>query len=214
MVDSALARPALLPARADLCLDYANTRYWRGTEPVTEELHTLEDVLAWHAAREVLPADAIAAMASWWQARPRLAEAAFGEAIALREALYRTFSAAAAGTAPDGTDVDALNGVLAHTPARVRLCPAAAGYAWQVARLRPATSDLLAPVLWSAADLLTHPRLARLRRCANDKCLYLFVDDSRNGMRRWCSMSTCGNRAKAHRHYAKHRPASTGDDIC
>jgi predicted RNA-binding Zn ribbon-like protein len=62
-------------------------------------------------------------------------------------------------------------------------------------------------VLWSAADLLTGARLARIRRCANDRCLYLFVDDSRNGTRRWCSMSMCGNRAKAHRHYVKSRQA-------
>jgi predicted RNA-binding Zn ribbon-like protein len=42
-----------------------------------------------------------------------------------------------------------------------------------------------------------------VRECANDKCLWLFLDDSKNGTRRWCSMSACGNRAKAHRHYAR-----------
>ena len=61
----------------------------------------------------------------------------------------------------------------------------------------------LAPVLWSAGDLLTGGRLDRVRRCANPDCGWLFVDDSRAGKRRWCSMSSCGNRAKARRHYHK-----------
>ncbi len=200
---SALARPTLLPARADLCIDYANTLYWRGTESTTEELLGLSDVLAWQETKQVMPADIVAAMKAWWDERPRQADGAFAEALALREALYRIFSATAMSATPAVTDIEALNQALAHTPPRTQLRHTDTGYAWQVAKLRPAVSDLLAPVLWSAADLLTNARLARVRRCANDKCLYLFVDDSRNGTRRWCSMSMCGNRAKAHRHYAK-----------
>jgi predicted RNA-binding Zn ribbon-like protein len=50
---------------------------------------------------------------------------------------------------------------------------------------------------------LAGPRLDRVRRCANPECGWLFLDDSRAGKRRWCSMSSCGNRAKARRHYHK-----------
>ncbi|MCF8468287.1 MAG: CGNR zinc finger domain-containing protein, partial [Sneathiella sp.] len=32
--------------------------------------------------------------------------------------------------------------------------------------------------------------------CASDDCDLYFVNLSRNGRRRWCSMATCGNRAK------------------
>ncbi|HEX2890104.1 CGNR zinc finger domain-containing protein [Vineibacter terrae] len=207
MVASALERPTLLPARPDLCLDYANTRYWRGTEPATEELRTFDDVLAWHGSKQIVAADAMAALAAWWRERPRQADGAFAEALALREALYRIFSATSQAAQPSETDLDALNRALARTPSRAHLRHTDTGYAWQVPRLRPAVTDLLAPVLWSAADLLTNSRLARVRRCANDKCLFLFVDDSRNGTRRWCSMSMCGNRAKAHRHYVKTKQA-------
>jgi predicted RNA-binding Zn ribbon-like protein len=66
---------------------------------------------------------------------------------------------------------------------------------------------LLAPVLWSAGDLLAGPRLDRVRRCANPECGWLFFDDSRAGKRRWCSMQACGNRAKARRHYHRSREA-------
>src|SRR5262249_49648056 len=105
MVASALARPVLLPARADLCLDYANTLYWRGSEPPTEEFHRLGDVLAWHASREIVPADVVSAMTTWWDERPRQAEAAFASALALREALYRIFSATSGGEMPAAGDL-------------------------------------------------------------------------------------------------------------
>ncbi|MET7618941.1 CGNR zinc finger domain-containing protein [Streptomyces sp. NPDC005408] len=45
----------------------------------------------------------------------------------------------------------------------------------------------------------------RIRACAHEACVLHFFDTSRNGTRRWCSMSACGNRAKASRHYARNR---------
>jgi predicted RNA-binding Zn ribbon-like protein len=61
---------------------------------------------------------------------------------------------------------------------------------------------------WEAA--VDHLRLLRerpdrVRRCAHPACVLWFYDTSRNGTRRWCSMETCGNRAKAGRHYARAR---------
>jgi predicted RNA-binding Zn ribbon-like protein len=190
----------LLFVRPDLCLDFANTRYWRGTDPPTEELNGPGNVLAWIAARGVSEAQD-----AWKEQPDAVAARAFEAALELREALYRIFSAAAAGIPAAEADLDMLNQALAGTPPRTRLRHTPAGYAWEVTELKPTVANLLAPVLWSAGDLLGSARLARVRRCANDKCLYLFADDSRNGTRRWCSMSTCGNRAKAHRHYHRTR---------
>ncbi|MCZ0991112.1 CGNR zinc finger domain-containing protein [Streptomyces diastatochromogenes] len=47
-----------------------------------------------------------------------------------------------------------------------------------------------------ALDLITSPALDRVRDCAGPTCGALFLDTSRPGTRRWCSMDTCGNRAK------------------
>jgi len=60
----------------------------------------------------------------------------------------------------------------------------------------------------SAGDLLLGPKLARVRQCANPACRFLFLDDSKAGNRRWCSMAACGNRAKAHRHYLRRKAPS------
>ena len=43
----------------------------------------------------------------------------------------------------------------------------------------------------------------RLRPCANEECLLFLIDRSRAGTARWCSMSGCGNRMKARRHYSR-----------
>jgi predicted RNA-binding Zn ribbon-like protein len=45
----------------------------------------------------------------------------------------------------------------------------------------------------------------RIRRCDHPACVLYFYDTSRNGTRRWCSMDGCGSRAKAARHYQRHR---------
>ena len=51
----------------------------------------------------------------------------------------------------------------------------------------------------------------RLRICANETCRWVFYDDSRTGRRKWCDMSTCGNRAKAARHRARQGEAAEVD---
>jgi predicted RNA-binding Zn ribbon-like protein len=43
----------------------------------------------------------------------------------------------------------------------------------------------------------------RIRRCEHPECVLWYFDSSRSGTRRWCSMSVCGNRAKATRHYRR-----------
>jgi CGNR zinc finger len=56
-------------------------------------------------------------------------------------------------------------------------------------------------------DLLQSPHLHLhlLRRCHGPGCGWLFLDRTRSHTRRWCSSSDCGNRARARRHYARHR---------
>ena len=55
-----------------------------------------------------------------------------------------------------------------------------------------------------------HPE--RIRICDNDRCRWVFFDASRTGRRRWCDMSTCGNRAKAARHRARTKGELTDDE--
>jgi predicted RNA-binding Zn ribbon-like protein len=74
-------------------------------------------------------------------------------------------------------------------------------------RLEITSGDGLAAPLhaavWQAAELLVSPALPRVRACPGSGCGWLFLD--RSGRRRWCTMGTCGNRAKARRFAARHR---------
>jgi len=60
-------------------------------------------------------------------------------------------------------------------------------------------------IVRSAANLLTSEETSSIRECASETCSWLFVDRSRTRRRRWCDMSTCGNRAKARRHYQRRK---------
>lgn len=195
--------PAVALFADDLCLAYVNTRYWRGSPKPTEELNDINNVLAWSEA--ALPATIPLARqcAAHWVAPAANGTLAFAAAIGLREVLYRVMRTTADQLTPD---LASLNLALRQAAPRQTLAPAAAGFGWTIDPPEtPSVAVLLSPVLWSAADLLAGPRRTRLRACANPNCGYLFIDDSKSANRRWCTMATCGNRAKAHRHYLKSR---------
>jgi len=199
----------LVPAPPDtLAIDFANTRYWRGSPSPTETLSGLSDLLDWAATTALVAPTTLVRLRTTWDARPADADAVFAEALTLREAVFRGLAAASAGGVPNPADLAVLNAALADAPARRRLRQSPSGRGWEVDVMAPRAASLLAPVLWSGADLLLGPKLARVRQCANPACGFLFLDDSKAGNRRWCSMAACGNRAKAHRHYLR-RKAST-----
>src|ERR687898_229480 len=53
--------------------------------------------------------------------------------------------------------------------------------------------------------LLTSPKLGRVKLCAGEGCGWVFLDESRNGSRRWCDSRDCGNRERVRRHLARKR---------
>jgi predicted RNA-binding Zn ribbon-like protein len=183
----------------DTCLAYANTRMYRGAPGPVDELRTVDDLVT---KLPGLSAAARAALTTWAAAQPEAAAALLANAIALRELVFRLFAAVAAGTQAAEADLALLNTALAAAPPRVHLARLGETYAWQ-ADAMPTAPSLLAPILWSAADLLVQAPHRRIRICANPDCGWLFIDASKNGTRRWCDMSSCGNRAKARRHYEK-----------
>ncbi len=194
----------VVPAPADaLAIDFANTRYWRGSPVPTETLSGMPDLLDWAASTALVPAAALERFRAVWTRDADQAGRAFTQAMAWREATFRGLAAASSGSAPMRGDIRLLNDALAEAPARQRVSASERG--WEVGVLPPKAAALLAPVLWSAGDLLLGPKLARVRQCANPACLFLFLDESKGGNRRWCTMAGCGNRAKAHRHYLRHR---------
>ena len=116
--------------------------------------------------------------------------------------------AALAGDGPlPQTELDTVNRLLHPLLSRLKLVPGDGALCWSWAGPATAWDRVLAPVARSAVDLLTSPEVPRLRECASGNCSWLFVDRSRSHRRRWCDMKTCGNRAKARRHYRRQKKA-------
>jgi len=65
--------------------------------------------------------------------------------------------------------------------------------------------QLIEPIAESAAELLSDGDLSLVKKCENAACILFFYDNTKNHARRWCSMSDCGNRAKAAAHYRRKR---------
>ncbi len=203
-----------------LCLDFANTADWHaGAQPV-ELLTRYDDLLAWGVRVGVLEAETAARLRDGAARHPDDAERVRQGAVALREAVYRAFVAVAGGQTPDAADMERINAALVRAMVHIRVTRDGDDFAWgwaddtdgaDGADNAPALDRMLWPVARSAAELLTAPRdeRDRVRQCeSDDGCGWLFVDTTRNRSRRWCSMESCGNRAKARRHYARHRPPS------
>ena len=197
------SRNLIVAPRRDLGLEFANTLAWRGSVP-TESLNGVGDLINWMAANRVLSERATGELGKWFEAHPAEAAKVFDAAIELRETIYRLLRSVAAHSLPAREDLRRLNGALGEAAPRTILERGEHGFGWRV-EARPTVAGLLAPILWSAADILVGPDSARVRQCANERCLWLFLDDSKNGSRRWCSMQACGNRAKAHRHYLRQK---------
>jgi predicted RNA-binding Zn ribbon-like protein len=104
----------------------------------------------------------------------------------LREAIYVIASGGESNMARE-----TLNTVAAMPAAKPRLTPSG-----QLER-HGSARNLLATIAREAIELLGSAECERIRQCDGDGCSLLFLDLSRTGERKWCSMSGCGNRAKA-----------------
>ncbi len=189
--------------RRDLAIEFANTLMWRGSAPA-ESLQTAGDVIAWLSANQAVPTGALDDLSRWFDAHPEHAATFLRDAIQIREAIYRLLHGIATAATPDTADLHQLNNALRASPPRELIERTDGSYGWRI-EAKPVAPEILAPMLWSAADVIVGPDSARVRECANHRCLWLFLDDSKNGSRRWCSMQMCGNRAKARRHYQRHK---------
>ena len=192
-----------------LCLDFANT--WSDRErPDTDHLQEYSDLLAFARQTGALSGAAEGRLAGHAAGDPQAAAAAVEVARGLREDLYRIFSAVAASQAPAEPDLERLNAALPGAFSRLRLQSQKDDLVWTWSAPDDPLEAPLWPVLRSAAELLTAEERKLVRECAGTACTWLFLDHSRNRSRRWCSMETCGNRAKAQRHYR--RRSETGQD--
>jgi len=163
-----------------LCLDFIRTLRYRATPSQTEELPDGEAWGAW--------IDRFGPFSS--PVRPVSSD----DARTVRDAIHELLTASVRPSTRQRLNR------FAALPVPAPSLTASGELRWQASD--PA-SAMLALLARDALDLVTSPEFARVRRCAGPRCGALFLDTSRPGTRRWCSMEVCGNQAKKSTYRAK-----------
>jgi predicted RNA-binding Zn ribbon-like protein len=183
-----------------VALDFTNTVTWRRWGLARERLESYGDLLKWSEHAGSLETAVLVALRKLSRDRPRAAGAAHRDALRARVELHALFVALATGQRTPARVMASVSrrsrGVMSHLALRFLRGRVTVGWD-DVLRLdRP-----LWPILKAAIELVSSAELGRLRLCANPDCGWVFLDQSRKGNRRWCSMRECGSRAKARAYY-------------
>jgi predicted RNA-binding Zn ribbon-like protein len=189
----------------DLCLDYVNTvDTWQRTDRV-DYLSDYQALVAWAARAGALPTSQAERLLDGAATRQPQAHRVHVRAVALRDALFHVLVPGKRRTAESWLEI--VNEELESAMRALRLRPAQSGYEL-VSTSGDELDQMLWPVLRAATQLATSPGLERVRSCPGEDCGWLFLDTSKAGRRRWCSMAICGNRMKTRRHRARARLAT------
>ena len=191
-----------------LGLDFVNTLDWRGRAQRIDYLSDYGGLLAWWVWMGLVKPREKDALARKAAGSPQEAEQAAARAVELREALYRVFTALSMGRQPGPGDLEVLAPRLAWSLAGIRLSFGDNALAKEYEDQDDSLDWPLKPVVRSALEVLTSVDPDRIKVCGDPECGWLFWDQSKNKSRRWCSMSDCGNRAKAGRFYRKSKTGS------
>ena len=192
----------------DLALDFTNTVSWDGDTLRGDQLNSYRDLVRWSREAGILAEERSAPLLAAAERQPEQARASWQAARAARSLIHELFSALAHGEAAPPQRLEELSAAVASAYAASRILPdkSGVGFVREWASGPDDFAQLLRPVLAAAGRLLLSERRRPIvRACANEHCGWLFLDTSRNHMRRWCDMRVCGSRAKARRHYARSR---------
>jgi predicted RNA-binding Zn ribbon-like protein len=201
LMETPVARSPLTDLRivgGNLALDFVNTRGGPRHGPADSEwLSSYEDFAAWSSRAGLADPSTPPG-----ETAPRAALlAAFARVQACRDDMYEIFLALADGSAPPEAALRRIQLAYVEALAHGQLTRGTQGCAWTW----DPGSGPLAP-LWSvvaaAVELLTHGPADRIKSC--HACRFMFIDQSKNSSRRWCSMDDCGKAAKIAR-YLQHR---------
>ncbi len=182
-------------------LDFVNTLEF-SRQGASDELDSAERALDWLCRHDLLHHEAREAELLRCQASPQASLRLLGRLRRVRTAMRELLEAAAQRRPPALAELAEINRVLrAHYV--YELAPSPDGVSMEHRHQGDPIDGALARLAESLARELIQGHPERLRLCQNSDCRWVFADTSRTGRRKWCDMSTCGNRAKVARHRAR-----------
>lgn len=187
--------------RLEDTFDFLNTDDTENGFPL-ERLATLDSALTWFVERGVIHLEGADRQRTVAEADPASAVRDLARVHAVRGALREVAEAVAEHRAPRDGALDTVNRAL-HARQVIELLPAPDGVSVDHRHVGDPIDDALARLADPLVAELTSGHPERIRICDSHTCSWLFYDTSPTRRRRWCDMSTCGNRAKAARHRAR-----------
>jgi len=175
-------------------IDFANSGQRFGKDG--EGLEKLDELLSFLKSMEHLHEDQASSYHMYLFQDPDRCEQLMAELREIRGRFTSALDQAANGWPIDPSFVGELNDILSRYQTRLQMLPSEGGYELKVELVDEGPEQLLYPILKDMAEFLASEQLDKICKCASDTCELYFINQSRNGRRRWCSMSTCGNRAK------------------
>lgn len=207
MRNGARSRPQLLirteRVGGDISLDFVNTVTWDVDGLSSERLLRYRDLVRWAREAGLLSGEQSAVLLEAGERRSDAAQLELDRAMRARQLIREVFHGHVGPAGAPSDALDALSVEIAHALGSARIVQRPGAFIRVWAAEPDDLGQVIRPILASAAELLLGERVHRVRECANPHCSWLFLDESRNGMRRWCDMRVCGNRLKARRHYAR-----------
>jgi predicted RNA-binding Zn ribbon-like protein len=180
-----------------LCLDFINTVDNRMKTPTLDYLSGFKDLLQWYGHTRALSPKIIHTLERLAKDYPQKAALVFEKSMLLRELLHRLFTAMMAGKQPAAGDLIQFNSYIGEAYANIEIAWSAG--AGKLQFNAPALEQVYWWLVKSAVDAFTAIKPTQIKECP--ACGWVFLDKSRNGSRKWCSMSTCGDVDKVTRNY-------------
>ena len=200
--DASVWKGGFLFVGHDLALDFLNTRPVQDGEAM-ELLPDFTALLRWFQTAGLLSPRGAAVLEQQWgqsAAAWRVVEAIRG----FREKLRKKVLTWEEGRTVQDSTIEELNRLMAAYPMRARLKKTnGRKVSTELYFMPQIPEDLFAPLAHAAAMLFANTNRDRVRKC--DQCVLHFVDTSKKGTRRWCSMQLCGNRLKVATYAARRR---------
>jgi predicted RNA-binding Zn ribbon-like protein len=186
-----------------LALDFLNTRPVLAEGP-QELLPDVDALVRWLVASGVLTRQKGKALARKWRDLPQAA-GFLRELLKFRERLRAAVVRQEAGFSVSGAFIAELNALLKQHPSVIALQPKGVKLDLEAAFELKKPNEIWTPIATAVADLLSNAAPARLRKC--EACVVHFLDTSKKGARRWCSMNICGNKIKVSAYQQRKRAA-------
>ena len=186
----------------NLGLDFINSRSGPPVgAPDDDALGSYDDLVTWAAYAGAITELEVQRLRRAATKDAPAAESVFARSLRIRDDLDHVFRALAHGRDAEAGVLERLRNDESDALRNAELAPGAP-FAW-----RWDDDHSLARPLWpavhAAIGMLLQGPLDRVKQCGG--CRFLFLDETKNGSRRWCSMDDCGTDEKMRRYVASRR---------